>query len=162
MISKERLQELINQGATIYGVDYGRILMADIVEIKTKDMRYNDSHDNFQYLYKESGDCYLYEFYEENLFETKEDAEWHKEFGCIERTERLNITDWQKFKNRDENFGFTVEDYSYKCFTDGIEIELVEFWGQGGRSLFKAPLTKENYMLACRKCKEIFLGDKEQ
>ena len=95
----------------------------------------------------------------EDIFETEEEAEWHEEFECIERTERLNIPDWQKFKNRDENFGFKVEDYSYKCFTDGRDIEVVEFWGCGARSIFKAPLTKENYTLACRKCKELFLGE---
>ena len=32
MITKERLEELIEQEAIIYGIDYGRCLMADMVE----------------------------------------------------------------------------------------------------------------------------------
>ena len=149
MITKERLKELIEQGATVYmarAYTEGIYLLPENFEANDKELVFK---------YK------IYAVPLEDLFETEEDAKWFAEFGCIERTERLNITDWQKFKNRDENFGFTVEDYSYKCFTDGIKIELVEFWGQGGRSLFKAALTKENYTLACRKAKELFLGEKK-
>ena len=169
MIEKERLQELIEQEETIWCVS--ELWGSNKLKLHNKDVRDSDCfHISKTLLLSDS-----IEFYDEEetykvpfqlLFETeqeylkhKEEAEWVAEFGCIERTERLNITDWQKFKNRDENFGFTVEDCSYKCFTDGIEIKLVEFWGQGGRSLFKAPLTKENYTIACRKAKELFLGE---
>ena len=157
MIKKERLEELIKQGAKVWYFTFDEVLEEKLGPNHFVDWELDD-----MFLSKWDEDTYepICDIY--YIFEHKEEAEyfqWSLEFECIERTERLNIPDWQNFKNRDENFGFKVEDYSYKCFTDGRDIEVVEFWGCGVRSIFKAPLTKENYTLACRKCKELFLGE---
>lgn len=170
MISKKRLEELIEQGATIYGIDYGRCLMADMVEIKTKDIHYSASNDNFQYIYRENKDCYLYEFNEETLFETKEEAEWYREFGCIERTERLELPTWEKFDQSEKLIRF-IGKFGQKCKLEGyfnldlenldLESGFIDVVENGTSKLLLSEYTKENYTLACRKAKELFLGEKE-
>lgn len=154
MISKERLEELIEQGATIYGIDIG-CFCRDLMEIKTKNMRYSASNDNFQYLYKESGDCYLYEFYEENLFETKEEAEWHAEFGCIERTDYLDLPTWEEFCMSEKTI-FFIDKYGSKYGLDHFSGLIWINENSFGK------LTKENYTIACRKAKQLFLGESNE
>ena len=131
--------------------------MADIVEIKTKDIRYSASNDNFQYIYRENKDCYLYEFNEKTLFETKEEAKWFAEFGNIERTERLVLPTWEEFQN--------VYDICFVCVKTGTtvrvfnwnfsgEIYISDEWGISENFEY----SKDGYTLACRKAKELFLG----
>ena len=78
MITKERLEELIEQCATVYMArtyTEGIYLMPDNFEVNDKELVFK---------YK------IYAVPLEDLFETEEDAKWFAEFGCIERTERKN------------------------------------------------------------------------
>jgi hypothetical protein len=91
------------------------------------------------------------------LFETKEDAEWHKEFGCIERTERLELPTWEEFQN--------VDDICFVCVKTGTTVRVFN-WGFNGEIYISDEwgisetfeYSKEGYTLACRKAKELFLG----
>lgn len=168
MITCERLNELIKQGATIYGIDYGRCLMADMVEIKTKDIRYSASNDNFQYIYKQDGDCYLYEFYEKTLFETKEDAEFYSEFGNITRTETLELPNWEEFHGKtyyNKHYGIIFQGKAsgciYQMYEELTPENIIIYDADCQDIVFSKPPTKENYTLACRKCRELFLGKGE-
>ena len=95
---------------------------------------------------------------DEFLENTENPLVWEKEFGCIERTERLELPTWEEF----------------------IEMEEVVFWKKNHRQtvirilgtkyiavetsyerFFTGDLTKENYIKACRKAKELFLGEKK-
>lgn len=160
MITKERLKELIEQEATIY--DSG---IVDVIEIKLKN---DDWVEENGVLYKKNNmfGGFRY-FYDEKLFETKEDAEWHKEFGCIERTERLDLPTWEEFDSvrfytdsaevilyKEQT---TIEDKEY---SELIVIWVLKFGGRGD-CVFREYSTKENYTLACRKAKELFLGEKK-
>lgn len=149
MIEKERLEELIEQGATIY-VHNERYIGYCLL---TSNMYCDD-----EMLYIQGDDEGEIE-YLEHLFETKEEAEEYAEFGNITRTERLELPSWELFKDRYKGIGFKVEDYIYKCFADGIEIEILQFWGRGCKSIFKAPLTRENYNEARRLCIKLFKGE---
>lgn len=100
------------------------------------------------------------------LFETQEDAEWHREFGCIERTERLVLPTWEEvYETANRNIFYfekgiigKINGTRYPNF-DEREIEIKNIYLDN--ILFKKPLTKENYTLACRKCVELFLGEKK-
>lgn len=159
MISKSRLEELIEQGATIWTNNICPIKLA------------NDNQHNIE-LYKDclyieeeftsKGNIWWEDYTKEfrDLFETKEEAEWYREFGCIERTERLELPTWEEFRNHEE-FNFIAKKsnlliYVINHFYDN-EIYITDLWGYA--EIFE--YTKEGYTLACRKAKELFLGEKE-
>lgn len=159
MISRERLEKLIEKNIPIYGIDYGRCLQPDIVKILVKNLRYCPSNDNYQYLSNEDGDCYLYEFFNEDLYETKEEAEFAKEFKNITRTETLNLPTFEELK-KFERFDFKAKDgHIYTIhFISGFNTLAItgiienKYYGEA---------TKENYFEACRIAKNLFLGVKE-
>ena len=170
MITKERLEELIEQGATIYEVDaFGvnaiTLKQGDYVEEKGGVLHTQVVVGGYNY------------FYDERLFETKEEAEWHAEFGCIERTERLELPTWEELQNESEKNGC----YGCEIFFMGLDEEkepmqyvldvrpddkiYIGFAKEIGAKVldieFEAEYTKESYTLACRKCKQLFLGENE-
>ena len=167
MITKERLEELIQQETIIYCSFYSKY--APYVRIgkwKLNNKMYVD--DGVLYL----EDCDDGEIlYLTDIFENEEDANWHKEFGCIERAERLELPTWEeidkeynKSKYKRKKFGTyeivkfvgkkTENDYVLEIFVDNYTKKFI------GLSCFvRQPLTKENYTLACRKAKELFLGE---
>lgn len=162
MISKERLEELMRNCAVIYGIEFDKIESYDLSDedicISPAEFR-----DYGLRIFNSLG--YWNDIRFENLFESKKEAEWHKEFGCIERTEKLELPTWEEVQkcslytlyfnnqelylyrvyfNRDAKT-ITIEEQNeeyLECFTEIEELQL----------------TKENYLRACRKCKELFLG----
>ena len=162
MIKKERLEELIKQGATIYEYVNGHIWE---LELKTDWYVMNNCLREVK-LGKHPHRLWAIS----DLFETKEEAEWHKEFDCVERTERLVLPTWE------ELFDFDKATRFLDCYTQefaitkqrsviGVILFGVDFTNKiievsiGSDKLFVEELTKENYTLACRKCKKLFLGD---
>lgn len=150
MISKERLEELIEQGATVWVIRSCGIFKR---ELKNRTFDF----ELLGVLVSNSGIPYERWFYID-LFETKEEAEWHKEFGCIERTEILKLPTWEEFLKTEETFMFkSKRNQIISLFRDENTIYLEdETW-----NILREDLTKENYTLACRKCKELFLGERK-
>ena len=157
MISKERLEELIKQGATIYSNEYGEIQL-----IKENDLSLYENGQNNYILYAlEPNKKYHNEIFDEDLFETEEDAKWFAEFGNIERTERLVLPTWEEIEkdfNAINKFGtYSVVEFNsgyMDIFVDNYSKKFIVVTAQP-----RKPLTKENYIVACRKCKELFLGE---
>lgn len=171
MIEKERLEELIEQGATIWF--YEDLSGIEIIDLKETDYKYEigvvDADDREHLLqtsiskYGKSIDDW---WWFSGSFETKEELDWYKEFGCIERTERLELPTWEEFIKFGENshYGFNEIKrfdnvrFGYCCRPDGSDGSL--YIDQDGKTMFlTSMITKENYTLACRQCKELFLGE---
>ena len=152
MISKERLEELIEQGATIYEVKYNNI---NPVSLKNK-IRFISEKYSVVAFEPRPNEKYKHHKYFDKLFETLEEAEWHKEFGCIERTERLVLPTWEEFKNDGEFSFLDKQGFEWDLYSpdDETRISLV-----GGYNHFEYEYSKENYTLACRRAKELFLGE---
>lgn len=165
MISRERLEELIEQEATIYDPD---TMWESIGEIKlNKKMKVKDGR-----LDGDLGDlglkgamcsCFVPL---EDLVESKEEAEWIIEFGCITRTEKLELPTWEELFKEDrvldcytQEFGIVKNRSFIGVVLLGVDFtnEIVEV-SIGSDQIFCELLTKENYILACRKAKELFLG----
>ena len=103
---------------------------------------------------------------DELLENNTESLDWEKEFGCIERTIKLDLPKWEDIEKDKffhyirhfvitKNFSFFIEIYK---FTNTISIS----WSGGCKKTDPQfdrtwELTKENYTLACRKAKELFL-----
>ena len=146
MITKERLEELIEQGATIYSNEYGKIQLK-----KENDLSlYENGQNNYILYVLELNKKYHNEIFDEDLFETEEEAKWFAEFGCIERTERLELPTWEEFNNQPE---FYFDDYTLIKINDKILLK------DSFEDYVYKEFTKENYILACRKAKELFLGE---
>lgn len=170
MITKERLEELIEKGATIWYLSRNndnneRTIIKEIslenckaiirdfsnkqnvfigIEVILKSKKFVVDRNEFDY-----------------LFETKEEAEWHKEFGCIERTERLELPTWEEVSRDLKNVpagNYVIAE------VDDLSIEYVKYNNdfivyEDKFSELEVEATKEGYIKACRKAKELFLGE---
>ena len=157
MITKERLEELIEQGATIYELYMNK----NIIEIQLK----NDWFVMRDGLYEAKlGKHPFRSWWISNLYETKEDAEFVREFGCIERTERLELPTWEEFKNKKtKHVCFMGKDTFcfFELYEDKQKNRLILLDHDCDYEYFNEELTKENYTTACGLCKEFFLGEKK-
>ena len=160
MIKEERLKELIEGKATIYyySKDYGII-----EEFNLKGCE----------LYHDFDDTQLaYEYDLENLYETQAEAEFVAEFGNIEKVVKMpRFFIWEELQNyykesdyysiRFVNNSFNV-DVQY-LFRVNLKTKTIcikrEVDGQLNKVLFEKPLTKENYIDACRLCVKLFKGE---
>ena len=151
MIKKERLQELIKQGATIYSVCFGVVYEEKLMS--NNFVGVTDDEISLMQRYNGNEQCFV--DYIRCLFETKEDAEWHKEFGHIERTERLDLPTWEEWQ-KDDAFDFLDKDgFIWEIYIDGYNrIIMANGWEH-----FTFENNKEGYLLTCRKAKELFLGE---
>lgn len=159
MITKERLEELIEHHKTIYTTYGGYVSEINLHK------KYDYTTDN--YLFEAdivAGEVGYRKYPFNMLFETQEKAEWYREFGCIERTERLELPTWEEFKNKKiKEVCFIGGDTIcfYELYEDTKNNRLILLDHDCDYEYFNEPLTKENYTLACRKAKEIFLGEKK-
>lgn len=164
MITKERLEELIEQGATIWF--YEDLIGIEIIDLKEKGYKYEigvADADDREHLLKTSISKYGKSiddwWWFSGLFETKEDLDWYIEFGCIERTERLELPTWEEFNG--QKFVWFFDKDHKSCCLHYLACSNQIFINVDGDVISIGDLTKENYTLACRKAKELFLGEKK-
>lgn len=94
-------------------------------------------------------------YYHKYNIKEKEEVEWNKEFGNITRTEKLDLPSWEEFIEMEE-FCFSQKNHKQTILRIlGTKYLAVE---TNFERYYAGDLTKENYTLACRKCKELFLG----
>lgn len=145
MITAERLEELIKQGATIYisyFKEFETIKLCEDCEITSQ------------------GDLWFFEnrmcafAHKEQLFETKERVEWHCKMTA-ERTERFEPPMWEDIE----------KDYEFSFIKDGFLVTLdlkKEKWltVTSGICLrfdvLGCKVTKENYIKACEIVRDLF------
>jgi hypothetical protein len=153
-ITKERLQELINEGATIYTNRLKKPekykLYKDYFIDKDKLCACNKSHTAI--------DCVIKL---DKLFETQKQAEWSLKYQHIPRTEELNLPMWEeieKIKEKDvyiiakpKEMRFYID---YKFLIPQIKLCTLE-------DVFNWNLDEEGYLSACDLCLKLFKGEKE-
>lgn len=144
MITKERIDELIQQRAKIWGVGKQGNVFCVGLKFRPETLKSPKWLEN------------KYEYYGK-FFETKAEAEWHAEFGCIERTERLELPAWEEFISR--KFIWFFDKNHKSCCLHYLGCSNQIFINVSGDVIEIGELTKENYILACKKCKELFLGE---
>lgn len=154
MITKERLKELIKQGATIYQIRDNMIVDYQLCSynyLEDNDLIYENVMTNY---------CRRWIGKLDDLFETEEDAEWELEFGNITRTETLKLPSWKEFELLGHNADFIGKDntpYYFRFNYNKSEIYIVNMIN--GKEIYYARPTKENYIEACKLCKKLFLGE---
>lgn len=147
MISEERLEEIIkNKGVVWVYSTYSKPYR--ILPITFDGEREINSH------------TFCLNWNVKNIFETKEDAEFYVEFSCIERTERLELPNWEEKNCIIYTFYSPIKkggkEYEFRLFKGGN----ITIWRTNDMyKVFNESATKENYTIACRKAKELFLGE---
>lgn len=160
MISRERLAELIKQGATIYEVKYGNI---NPVSLKNKIRYVNYKYETITFEPRPD-EKYLHHKYFKRLFETKEEAEFAKEFKNIKHIETLDLP---LFNELPEEFRISLTRFrkEFNCllvcelYIKSNDICILYNIEGASNCVFHKPLTKENYWDACEIIKLTFLGD---
>ena len=167
MISKERLEELIEQGATVWHNDWEEIKLdkntCEVCECRSMSGEHITWYLCFPYEYDNRK--YWEEIDTQELEENVDKGKWELEFGCIERTERLELPTWEEIKkdfiDRHREYGeYTVVE-QHDIIIDIQVMGKCIYIAIYGDEHCRWKLTKENYTLVCRKAKELFLGEKD-
>lgn len=152
MIERERLEELIKDNKRVYdSVDEKYVPLNSTCFIDEKvGVLYWFKGEDFK------DDDWVYPL--EDLFGTKEEAEWELEFGNITRTETLRLPNYTVAINYIDTDKFILADNSnFKFLLLSNPNNIIIINKQNGNQIFSKPLTKENYIEACAKAKELFL-----
>ena len=154
MITKDRLEELIKQGATIW----------------TKDLHFLELNKN---------DCFMnsknllqfgnFHYTNDYLFETEEDAHWELEMTAT-KTETLKLPKFEELAKELDVISFIRYNEEmeslvlYELYTHNNEICVLfrELYDDASDCLFRQPLTKENYIKACKLCLKLFKGERDE
>ena len=175
MIKKSRLEELIKQDKKIYFIDwtYKEIKSVNKIVVSDYIITLEIVNDLLYVIRKE--DAYkpeiIWTLKLSDIFETKEEAEWYKEFGSIERTETLKLPTWEefnkdnfgiKFYNKDREFRLHRVRYSSSDKNPLWRIDLYASYGDDEDTIAwkkSWDLTKENYIESCKLCVKLFKGE---
>ena len=156
MISKERLEELIEQKAKIYSTHWQEEVDLSL-PCKIVESKYDNKTITQLIVFEDEEHAPSYMI--DNLTEDIESAKWAEEFKRIPRTDYLDLPTWEEFYDQKFVWFFDKDHKScclYYLSSNRIIINI------GGEIIEIGDFTKENYALACRKCKELFLGEEEQ
>ena len=174
MISKERLQELINEGATIWYYEYEPFIAgySSIIHICSVNLSSDCSiKDNTLYDAQASFEDHNYDVLIgklTDLFETRKEAEWQLKYHAT-RIEELNLPTWEEFIKEDNTVisfwknGHKITLYKYikNKRTNNITIMVLDDMADCACWKFKKPATEENYIKACDLCLKLFKGEEE-
>lgn len=158
MVTKKRLEELIEQGAVIYDVFKGDIFLVDLTMAKYYEMTAYIEYLNDYY------NCNLTRN-TDDLFETKEDAEWKLRYSNIVRTERLILPRWEELQEilrgngRVDIYFYDANKMQHALWATTTQICLVDFYVDGSYGRIGKEFSKENYTTACEWAKKLFLGE---
>lgn len=169
MITKERLEELIEENKMVYYTQ-NNPLASDGMWIDLTDAKiiHNDSISLNYKVYENYG--YFNNLPFEWLYETEEDARWELEMSAT-RTETMKLPTWEKFCEFDElistfRFSFISKDgeecllyfFNGMLQTDPKEI-ILRSRDIDNKIIFEKVATKENYIEACKLCLRLFKGE---
>ena len=157
MIIKKKLQKLIENNQTIY-TTYGGYVSAIKIDRNTDYIQ----DDWFYEANIVANDTNFIKYTFNILFETKEDAEWYLEFGCIQKLQTLSLPTWKEVEKMIKNFDvgtvcivefedYSIEHTKYNGEFIGLYKDCI--------GILTAEPTKEGYIKACKKLKEIFQGE---
>ncbi len=163
MITKERLQQLIEQGATIWAVNFYN------KDIEKLELNSNlDAVNAGEFMKYDIKQYYYFHYSFENLFETKEDAEFALRFKRIQKPpEFLDLPTWEEFITNDKYnyYGssyFSFDNYRLivKLPSEDDDCEFIGIDVDGNTEIYHwEEATKENYLEACEICRKLWLGE---
>lgn len=145
MIEKERLRELIEQGATVYYIKYRNDTYIKPLKLE-KDYKVEFIYRNLM-------------LDEEDLYEHKSDAEWDLEFGNVEK--RIKFVKPKPFREieNEKDYVYDAHRFLMYKYSGIIGVYKEDNSYDGGSIIFDKPFNEGNYKEACRLIKKLFMGE---
>lgn len=174
MITKERLEHLQKNGATVWQIkNNGEFNIAIPIKLDKVSIKYSKEGIEVKsdvYMLFKVAEAYnqIYFIKYDELTESEQDAEFINKYQGITRTETLSLPSWEEITTNDK---YNYYGTSYFEFGDGYRLIVklpsedddCEFIGidvNGNCELYHwEEATKENYTEACRLAKKLFLGE---
>lgn len=159
MISRERLEELIRQRATIYSTGWDEAVELSPETCTVKNIKISEYGEEIgEKLFVKEDERHIPSYRLSALEEDIETEKFKKEFQNIIREEILNLPTFEELKQI-EKFEFKSADgYKYAILFVSNAKKLIltglienKYYGEA---------TKENYLEACKIAKKLFLGEK--
>lgn len=158
MIKKERFEKLAKKEAVIYKIEKEIFIAGYLSTLKIVPIKLDKDFLNIK----------MYDVLND-LFETKEEAQEFLEFGKLSKTEFLNLLTWEEVKQRQKFLDCITKEFVCRNKYNLIVLCLfgVDFINKRleirneslNTVIFNKPLSKANYIKACRFCKKLFLGE---
>ena len=179
MISKERLEELIEQCAIIYYIDTTWINpnIRYVCSLALDKRKHRVGYATYDFSLPDQENRVLRETTDENsediarlkdIYEGLDEAQFDVNFKRIARTEYLDLPTWEWMQPQEDEKDVRYNFYNYKHEPMGIKVtsQKIVLYKNYNHIDFHATVeifdnTKENYTLACEKAKESFLGEQE-
>ena len=153
MITKNRLEELIKEGATIYNVDYNSNSVEPI------NLLFTTIDGNTRHIKGEE---------DGTIFETRKQAEWALKYHAT-RIEYLDLPTWEEFITEDKYncYGiliFIFNNYRLiaKLPDEDNDTEFIGIEGGNTELYHWDKATEENYIKACNLCVKLFKGESDE
>lgn len=176
MITRERLQELIKENKIIWATYLDSNNNNRVHQIRLSDWKIKfdnlgieleeDTYNCYSQFANEFARHYVSRYSYEQLIESPEEAEFIQNYQGIERTEFLNLPTYEDLQKAKEHF--VKIDNLYWLIVDmphnkdnGRIIMLKNDTLGNTYIVFNREFTRNNYLLACQKAKEIFLGQEK-
>ena len=165
MIEKERLEELIRQGATVWSLTF-----ESEITLNEKCYVYLDANCDYRLFAFDAFGCQAIT-YLEDLEEDVETVKFKCKYQNITRTETLSLPTWEEFEQK-SYFDFIASDgrniiieqtllvdfAEEDCLSD-FNLVVSDWNGYSHKALFRGDYTKESYTKACELCRKLFLGE---
>ena len=159
MITRERLKELAKKCIPVYAVT-----RRDVFKIETSDPKIGFIGNFINWVVELNGMSRRLNAHLNDIYETKEDADFALEFQNITRTETLNLPTWEELNKKVDTipnmFWQIAKCSEFILFlqTDKI-LNNTQIILRGNDDTYNWCLTKENYLEACKIAKKLFLGE---
>ena len=180
MITKERLEDLIKQGGNIYYVDTNMFNknIKSVCALALDKRKHIVGYDRYDFSLPEQDNRVLREevgqycediAYLKDIYEDIDEAKFCAEFQKVAKTIYLDLPTWEWMQPQEDEQDVRYNFYNYKHEPMGIKVtaQKIALYKNYNHIDFHATVevfdnTKENYTLACRKAKELFLGVKDE
>ncbi len=147
-MTKERLEELIKQGVTIYCLYKG----CNVLELDLSSGDFEIAKD-CPVLIERLEDGVLYSYRFDRLFETKERCEWFNRIRRI-RLERFEPPMWEDISGLFKYRFIYANEFAYLLVNKKYDFIAIS---NSLKILFEQPATKENYEKACEIVGDLFV-----
>lgn len=161
MIEKERLEQLIEQGATVYSTSW-----REEVELNKETCSISKESDGYiltVYEDEEHSPHYCIDYLEEDWVRAKEKTEWEYNIHTS-RTESFKPPLWEDIEIKDEpyTYSFSVPELHCRGKILVLKTYISVIWGYTGYCEGNKPFgetTKENYIKAVEFARKLFKGE---
>lgn len=160
MITRERLEELISQRATIYSTDWDEVVELSPETCTVENIKISEYGEEIgEKLFVKEDEQHIPSYRLSALEEDIETEKFKKKFQNITREEILNLPTWEELNIIDEIKIYGEYGKRYIVQVDEYDISIYASDGYDFILYKRFERTKDNYIKACTIARKLFLGE---